>query len=191
MSFHVTYVFKKSALSPMQKWEVTNSGLTCTDLSTKKIIILEFSLITIVQLQFQPYNRYRNNNFRCRIFYKNRYFDILSTSYEDITEFKDQAESFSNFIKSFLRKLKSENLNCKIYTGQSCKSFYGNFILIFLSILSLVFISSFLPLTGRLLSIILILLWSWNYLKVSVFINFPREWKNTSIPDHFFPKTND
>lgn len=191
MILNETYVFKKDVFNPIQKWEVTNSGLTCTDLSTEKIIILEFCLITIVQLQFQPYNRYRNNNFRCRIFYKNRYFDILSTSYEDITEFKDQAESFSNFIKCFLLKLKKQNSNCKIYTGQSVKAFYGNFIIISLSILGLIFFSSFFPLSGRLLGIILILLWVWNYVKVSVLINFPREWKNGTIPDHFYPKKND
>src|SRR5690606_42110402 len=63
-------------------------------------------------LQAQPYFRYRHNNYCCEITAVRGVFQILSTHYVGFAEFEDRADTYTPFVKAFVRNLKSQNPSC-------------------------------------------------------------------------------
>jgi hypothetical protein len=184
----LSYTFRKSAFDKPCQYTLVEEGLLCINLHNGMENTLRYKTITSITLQFQPYNRYRHNNYRCRITSAYGYIDILSSSYLEFAKFSDQAEEYNPFVKTLVKRVKAVNPSCQICTGQVFQAFYGNLMLIFASLAVLLWVSFFLPLAGRLMAIIFLLIGAWQYTKMSVTINKPRIVESNEIPDYVLPK---
>lgn len=191
MEQNISYTFRKSAFDPPRQWVIATYGLHGIDKKTEKQITIPYTDIHSVRLQFQPYYRYRDNNYLCRIISNQGTTDILSTSYMGFSEFSDQAEDYNCFVRALIKKVKEENPGCPIYTGQTTTPFYGNLVLILASVLLLYVLSYYIPLSVKLLGIILLLMTAWSYLKMSFAVNKPRQVENGEIPDYILPRVSD
>ncbi len=180
------YTFRKSALDKTCQWIVADQGLIHICEDTKKQI--SYKDIQSIRLQFQPYNRYRHNNYRCRITAYGTDIDVLSTSYVDFSEFTDKAKTYTPFIKTLVRKTKSENPDCIIYLGQKPAAFNGNILLVVTAIVfALVLLFSFPIGEGRILGVLLIVIGAWHYLRMSFSVNRPQIMEGYEIPDYVLP----
>ncbi len=182
----MNYTFRKSAFEKPCTWTITAQGLLYESHPEGHQYLIPYKSITFVRLQFQPYHRYRHNNYRCRIKSTLGISDILSTSYVDFSKFTDQAETYTAFIKALLALLRKENPNCKLYSGQTTQAFYGNLILLLISVFTLCWLSLFLPLQGKLVGIGLLLIAAWSYLRMSFVVNLPRK-IGGDIPKYVLP----
>lgn len=185
------YTFRKSAFDNLQHWEIAEQGLMCTDMKTNQQNQLPYSFIQSIRLQFQPYRDFRHNNFRCRITTINgNTIDILSTSYIGFAEFRDEAETYTPFVKALVKKTKSVNPNCMIYLGQAPSAFNGNLVLIVVAVVFAFWMIFSIPMgQSRLLALLLIIIGAWRYLKMSRNINRPQTNHNDEIPDYVLPAT--
>lgn len=188
MEQNISYTFRKSASDKLQHWEITEQGLLCTDTDQKNLV--PYGFIQSIRLQFQPYRNFRHNNYRCRITTTNgKVIDILSTSYVGFADFTDEAETYVPFVKELVKTTKSENPNSLIYLGQTTSVYNGNQALILIAIaFALVLIFSFPIGQKRLLSLLLIIIGAWQYLRMSKNINQPQTLEGSEIPDYMLPQ---
>ncbi|WP_353124365.1 hypothetical protein [Parapedobacter pyrenivorans] len=186
MSIGLTYAFRKSAFEKPCHWTVTEQGVVRTDEHSE--LQIPYKEILSIRLQAQPYFRYRHNNYCCEITAVRGVFQILSTHYVGFAEFEDRADTYTPFVKAFVKNLKSQNPSCIINTGQKPSAFSGNIALIVASVLLLYFLWSIIPLSGKLLPIMLVLLGAWSYLNMSTRVNRPRTLENDEIPDYILPQ---
>lgn len=182
-----SYTFRKSAFDKLCEWTAAKQGLVRSDENGD--LQIPYKDIRSIRLQFQPYFRYRNNNYCCEITTPNGTFQILSTHYVGFAEFEDRSETYTPFVKAFVKNLKSQNPNCIIHTGQKPSAFLGNIALIVASALLVYFLWPMIPLSNKVLPIALLLLGAWSYLKMSGSMNRPRTLKDKDeIPDYILPE---
>lgn len=185
----LSHTFRKSAFEKPCKWSTNEHGLIRTDALGK--LEMSYKDIHSIRLQFQPYFRYRSNNYCCEITTSFGVFQILSTHYVGFAEFEDRADSYTPFVLAFVKNLKASNPYCIIHTGQKPSAFSGNIALIAASILLLYFLWSVIPLSGKLVPIIVVLIVAWSYLKVSIRVNRPRILENDELPSDILPKSQE
>ncbi|WP_140937428.1 hypothetical protein [Sphingobacterium lumbrici] len=103
MEWHANYTFRKSILEKAQYRELSDQGILFKPGNSGEQLI-SYSTISSVRLRFQPYNRYRHNNYCCTIKVGSRTFDILSTHHVDVAKFNDQAGAYTVFVQELVKK---------------------------------------------------------------------------------------
>lgn len=191
MEQNISYAFRKSAFDNLQRWEITEQGLLCTDTKTNIQNLVSYEFIQSIRLQFQPYRDFRHNNFRCRITtISGGVIDILSTSYVGFADFTDEAETYIPFVRALVKTTQSENSNSIIYLGQTTSAYNGNQALILIAIaFALVLIFSFPIGQSRLLALLLIIIGAWQYLRMSKTVHQPQTLQEDEIPAYVLPQT--
>ncbi len=185
------YTFRKSAVDKPQNWELSEQAISCSQEKGINIQIA-FQDIQKIRLFYYANNRYRLNNFCCKITTRNQaVFDIYSSTYEGFANFVDQAETYTSFVKELIQKAKSANPNCEIRTGQTSLTYYGNILFVLVAVIFLFLIFSLLPVNYYKFYIfikIVIIAYFGFYLAKSIKVNQPRQLTGTEIPDNVLPK---
>ncbi|MCB0708407.1 MAG: hypothetical protein KDC15_03330 [Chitinophagaceae bacterium] len=186
------YTFRKSVLEKPQHWELTGQELVCTQEGGANFRI-PYTRVQKIRLLYLPNNRYRLNNYCCKItMTNNRTFDINSCTYESFATFPDQAETYIPFVKELVKNVKAANPDCKILTGQTPFAYYGNIVFVVVAVSFLFLIFSWLPVDyGKFYIIIklIVIVYMGAYLAKSIKVNKPRQLSVNEIPDYVLPKT--
>lgn len=187
------YTFRKSAVEKPQHWELSEQDVSRSQESRNDIRI-PFTDVEKIRLFYLPNNRYRLNNYSCKITTKNKnVYDIYSCTYESFATFGDQGELYIPFVKELVQKIKAANPDCKIFTGQTPFTYYGNIVFVVVAVLFLFLLFSWLPVDyGKFYIIIklILIVYMGIYLAKSIKVNKPRQLAGTEIPYYVLPKTD-
>ncbi len=185
------YTFRKSVLEKPQRWELTEQELVCTQEAGANFRI-PYTRVQKVRLLYLPNNRYRLNNYCCKItMTNNRTFDINSCTYESFATFPDQAETYIPFVKELTQKVKEANPDCKILAGQTPFAYYGNIVFVVVAVSFLFLLFSWLPVDyGNSFIVVKLIVIGYMgiYLAKSLKVNKPRQLTGTEIPGTVLPQ---
>lgn len=187
---NTNYTFRKSVLEKPQFWELTEHGVAYKQ-ESKNDILIPYDKVQSIRLLYLPNNRYRLNNYCCKITVNNRVFDINSCTYRSFATFDDQAETYVPFVKELVRKVKTANPNCILRTGQNPSTWYGNIIFVIIAALALFFLFHFFTAEfGKFFIVVKLLLIGYMavYLAKSIKVNKPKQLEGSEIPDYVLPE---
>jgi len=186
---NTNYTFKKSAIEKSQYWELTEQGIVRRQQGRNDMHI-PYSKVQSIRLLFLANNRYRLNNYCCRITAGKTVLDIYSSSYEGVGKFGEQASTYVPFVKELVQKTKTAHPACRILTGQTAAVYYGNLLLTVIVVIGLMLIFQYLPISWGLSLIIKLLLIGYLgfYILKSIKVNKPRQVEGSEIPDYCLPK---
>jgi len=187
---NTNYTFRKSVLEKPQFWELTEQGVACRQ-ENKNDILFSYDKVQSIRLLYLPNNRYRLNNYCCKITVNDRVFNINSCTYRSFATFDDQAETYVPFVKELVRKVKTANPDCTLRTGQNPATWYGNIIFVIIAVLALFFLFNFFPAEfGKFFIVIKLLLIGYMavYLAKSIKVNKPKQIEGSEIPDNVLPE---
>lgn len=187
------YTFRKSVLEKPQSWELSEQDVSCSQevgISVK----IPYTEIEKIRLFYHPNNRYRLNNYCCKITLKNQaVYDIYSCTYDGFATFGDQAENYVLFVKGLVQKVKAVNPDCKLLTGHTPFTYYGNILFVIVAVAFLFLLFYWLPVDYRNFFIVvklIVILYMGAYLAKSIKVNKPRQLDGSEIPDFVLPKTD-
>jgi hypothetical protein len=185
------YTFRKSAIEKPQHWELTEQGLLHAQQGRREILT-PYAEIQNIRLLYLPNNRYRLNNYCCKITMANKtVHDINSCTYQSFATFGDQAETYIPFVKELVQKVKAANPGCKILAGQTPFAYYGNIVFVVVAVTFVFLLFSWLPVDyGKFYIIIKLILIAYMgiYLAKSIRVNKPKQLDGTEIPDTVLPQ---
>lgn len=185
------YTFRKSALQNPQIWELSEQSVNCHQEQSQKTEI-SYLEIDRLRLFYHPNNRYRLNNYCCKITLKNQIlFDIYSCSYKGIADFGDQSENYVPFVKELVQRVKTANPTCEIWTGHTPLTYYGNIVFAVGAVLAIFLILSIVPneyRNGFVLVKLIVIGFMGIYLAKSIRVNKPRKISGTEIPLNALPQ---
>lgn len=186
---NTNYTFRKSAIEKVQRWELAEQRIMGR-FEDKYDLRLPYAAVNSIRLFYLPNNRYRLNNYCCKITVDQVEFDIHSCTYKSLATFGDQSEMYVRFVKELVQKVKAANPDCKILIGQTAKAYYGNLVFTVVAVLSLLFLFHYLPVDeGNFFVIIKLLLIGYLgvYLAKSIRVNKPKQLEGIEIPDYILP----
>lgn len=191
MVMNSLYTFRKSVLEKPQRWELSDQDISCSQEAGINVKI-PFTQMEKVRLFYHPNNRFRLNNYCCKITLKNQaVYDIYSCTYNGFATFGNQAENYVPFVKELVQKVKTVNPDCKILTGHTPFTYYGNILFVFVAVSFLFLFFYWLPVNFRNFSIIvklIVIVYLGAYLAKSISVNKPRRLYGNEIPDYVLPQ---
>ena len=186
------YTFRKSVLEKPQSWKLSEQDILCSQ-ETGINIKIPFTQLEKVRLFYHPNNRYRLNNYCCKMTLKSQaVYDIYSCTYDGFATFGDQADSYVLFVKELVQKVKAVNPDCKMQTGHTPFTYYGNILFVIVAITFLFLLFYWLPVDYRNFFIVvklIVIFYMGAYLAKSIKVNKPRQLYGNEIPDYVLPKT--
>lgn len=185
------YSVRNSALEKPRNWELSEQAISCTQEAGINKQIL-FSDIQKIRLFYHPNNRYRLNNYCCKITSKSREnFEINSCTYNGFADFIDQAETYTPFVKELVQKAKAANPECKLLTGHTPFTYYGNIFFVIVAVAFLFLLFSWVPAeykNGFIIIKLIVIGYFGIYLAKSIKVNKPKQLDGTEIPGNVLPK---
>jgi hypothetical protein len=185
------YTFRKSAIEKIQRWELTEQGLLRQQ-QDRRDVRLPYTKIQSIRLFYLPNNRYRLNNYCCKLSTGSKTtLDIYSCTYEGFATFGDQAEAYIPFVKELVQKVRSANPDCKILTGQTAAAYYGNIVFAVVAVSFLFMLFYWLPVDYRNFYIIIkliVIAYMGIYLAKSIKVNKPGRLDGSEIPERILPQ---
>ncbi|MCO6498495.1 MAG: hypothetical protein J5I50_12630 [Chitinophagaceae bacterium] len=185
------YTYRKSALEKPQSWELSDQGISCRQEKGTNIQI-SYPEIESLRLFYHPNNRYRLNNYCCKITLKNQAtYNIYSCTYKGIADFGNQAETYIPFVKELVQRTKAANPDCEIQTGHTPLTYYGNIVFVIVAILAVFLIFSVFPdgyKNGFVVVKLIVIGFLGIYLAKSIRVNKPRLIFGTEIPNNVLPQ---
>lgn len=191
MNLNSLYTYRKSALQKPQSWELSEQGISYRQEKGTNIQI-SYSEIESLRLFYHPNNRYRLNNYCCKITLKNQtVYDIYSCTYKGMADFGDQAETYIPFVKELVQKAKSANPACEIWTGHTPFTYYGNIVFVVVAVSFLFLLFSLIPAeykSGFIFIKLIVIGFMGIYLAKSIKVNKPKKISGTEIPKNVLPQ---
>ncbi len=185
------YTYRKSALQKPQGRELLDQGISCHQERGTNIQI-SYPEIESIRLFYHPNNRYRLNNYCCKLTLKNQAtYDIYSCTYKGIADFGDQAETYIPFVKELVQRAKAANPDCEIRTGHTPLTYYGNIVFVILAVLAVFLIFSMFPdgyKNGFVVVKLIVIGFMGIYLAKSIKVNKPELINGTEIPNNVLPQ---
>lgn len=185
------YTFRKSAIEKAQRWEFSDQGLLCSQQGHHDILI-PYTKIQKIRLFYHPNNRYRLNNYCCKITLQNQiHYDIYSCTYDGFATFGDQSETYIPFVKELVQKVKAANEDCKMIVGYTAPTYYGNILFVVVALSALFLLFSWMPAGYRNFFIVIkliVIVYMGIYLAKSIRVNKPGHFEGTEIPDRVLPQ---
>lgn len=185
------YTFRKSAIEKAQRWELSDQGLLRSQQGHHDILI-PYTKIQKIRLFYHPNNRYRLNNYCCKIIITNNIaFEINSCTYESFASFYAQSETYIPFVKELVQKVKAANKDCKMIVGHTAPTYYGNIVFVVVAVLILFLLFSWMPADYRNFIIVIkliVIVYMGIYLAKSIRVNKPGHFEGTEIPDRVLPQ---
>lgn len=184
---NISYTFKKSAITKVQHFELAEQGIVIRQEGNVDALI-PYQFIQSIRLCYSPV-RYRENNYSCIIKYGSTTTKILSTSYDSMANFSNNADTYNPFVTQLVEKVKAINPSVKINTGQTPAMFYGSIIFTFLMIALLFAVFTLLPVSGSFSIFIKLALVAYYlfYLFKSFKVNKPKQITDTTLPQDILP----
>ncbi|TZF83604.1 hypothetical protein FW774_08990 [Pedobacter sp. BS3] len=186
---NTSYIFRKSALEKTQYWELTDEGILCRQ-EGKTDALIPYQKVQSIRLSYLANNRYRLNNYCCKITAGQKTADILSSSYEGMATFNNQADTYIPFVKELVKRVKNTNPYCNLYAGQTPFVFYGNIAFTFVIVVILFLIFYYLPISGGLSIFVRLMLIGYYaiFLVKSFRVNKPQQITGYEIPANILPE---
>ncbi|RZK58649.1 MAG: hypothetical protein EOO91_07655 [Pedobacter sp.] len=185
-----TYTFRKSVLTKPETYTVTDDGLDFT-FDGISHATCPYQNIKSIRLIYFP-TRLKTNNYICEITLNvpiDLKIKIPSISYVSFGEFKDEANSYSQFVKKLANQISRANPFCKFYAGKPMWKFMleNTLVLLFLAFLFWLLSAFSSAISGIVVLRILIVGLSLYYIVKAFTINLPKEFHPLAIPEKLLP----
>lgn len=188
MEQSIQYTFRKSVLEQAKTYKLTQDSVTVTEQGNTAFAI-PYNQIHSIRLYYQP-QRFRTNNYVCKVQYNNGSMLIKSTSYTTVGHFADLSYTYTPFVKELVKITLQKNLNAKVYSGNTFALYWLYVFITTATVLGLAAFFTFFPVFagfGFIVSILVIAYYLFYSLKMFV-RNYPKRVPNGTIPDTVLPK---
>ncbi|MCO6498605.1 MAG: hypothetical protein J5I50_13205 [Chitinophagaceae bacterium] len=183
-----SYVYRKSLFEKMTTWVLKDDALCFSGEDTTEICI-PYKHIRQLQLFYFP-NRYKTNNYACKIVHNNGTDSFYSVTFKGVGNFADNRIMYTPFVTTLVKTLSRKNPAAEIIAGNTTGKYIVNWIIIGAAILLLLGSLLFFPLIGggfllllRLAFIAYLLFYGLKHMKANV----PRKVINGNIPPEVIP----
>ncbi|MFG0248135.1 MAG: hypothetical protein ACF8OB_04550, partial [Phycisphaeraceae bacterium JB051] len=134
----ITYTYRQSILTKPWTFTLTNDAMSFQE-EDRPAVLVAYSQIKQVKPKFDPTRVQRNRHVFEVTLNNGRTYKIASMSYEGVSNFKDQAEQYTPFIKAFHERLANANTTVTYKNGISSLGYVASVgVLVFLSLLLIV-----------------------------------------------------